>query len=130
MIKTEGLWKKKICMYETYKNIVMPYGSHIYYKVYDMLKETMCANSQSDHAVTHWKFVLRCCAQFPSINIPDQEIDNKHPNPSPSISSHIYYMIARCTKHGRLPFYDNKSFRECQQDTASVKPKKNTLEKS
>ena len=61
----------------------MPHGRHIYAKAYDMAKATMCANSQSDHALPHWKCVLRCCAQCPSINIPDQEIDDKHPNPSP-----------------------------------------------
>ena len=89
----------------------MPYGRHIYSKVYDMLKATRCANPQSDNAVPHWKFLLRCCAQCPSINIPDQETDDKHPNPSPSIRFHIYHLIACCTKHGR-------NVQECQQYTA------------
>ena len=97
----------------------MPHGRHIYAKAYDMAKETMCAYSQSDHALPHWKCVLRCCAQCPSINIPDQETDDKHPNPSPSIRFHIYHLIARCTKHGRLPLTDKKSCRKCQHDTAS-----------
>ena len=50
--------KKKICIHETYKNTVMPHGRHIYAKAYDMANATMCANSQFDHALTHWKYVL------------------------------------------------------------------------
>ena len=49
----------------------------------------------------------------------DQETDDKHPNPSPSIIFHIYHLISCCTKHGRLPLTNKKGFRECQQDTAS-----------
>ena len=97
----------------------MPHVRHIYAKAYYMAKATMCAYSQSDHALPHWKFVLRCCAQFPSINIPDQETDDKHPNPSPSIIFQIYHMIAHCTTHGRLPLNYNKNCCKCQQDTAS-----------
>ena len=55
MLKTEGLWKKQIHIYETYKNRVMPHGRHIYAKAYDMENSTMCAYSQSDHELTHWK---------------------------------------------------------------------------
>ena len=102
----------------------MPHGRHIYSKSYDMSKEKMCAKSQSDHTLPHWKCVLRCCAQFPSINIPDQETDYKHTNTSPPISFHIYHLIARCTKHVRLLLTNKKSCRYCQQDTASVKSTK------
>ena len=37
MLKTEDLGKKKICIYETYKNTVIPHGCHIYTKAYDRL---------------------------------------------------------------------------------------------
>ena len=84
----------------------------------------MCSYSQSDHALPHWKCVLWCCAKFPSINITDQETYDKHPNPSNSIRFHIYHLIARCTKHGRLPLTNKKSCRKCQQDTASVQSTK------
>ena len=84
----------------------------------------MWANPQSDHALSHWKCVLRCCAQCQSINIPDQETYDNHPNPSPSIRFYVYHLIACCTKHGRLPLSDNKSFLGCQKDTASVKSTK------
>ena len=99
----------------------MPHGRHVYAKAYDMAKATMCAYSQSYHALQHWKCVLRCCAKCPSINIPDQETYDQYPDNSPSISFHIYHLIARCTKHGRLLLTDKKSFRKCQQDTASEK---------
>ena len=47
MLKKEGLGKKQIHIYETYKNMVMPYGRHIYAKVSDMPKATMCAYPHS-----------------------------------------------------------------------------------
>ena len=81
----------------------------------------MCAKSHSDHALPHWKCVLRCCAQCTSIDIPYQETDDENPNLSPSISFYIYHLIARCTKHGRLTLTNKKICRECQHDTATVK---------
>ena len=54
--------KKAHHIYETYKNKVMPYGSHIYPRASDMKNATMCAYPQSDHALPHWKCVLRYCA--------------------------------------------------------------------
>ena len=99
----------------------MPHGRHIYAKAYDMEKATMCAYSQSDHALPHWKFVLRCCAKCPIINLTDQETDNQYPDTIPSVSFHIYHLISCCTKHGRLLFTDNKSCRKCQQHNVSGK---------
>ena len=97
----------------------MSHGRHIYAKAFDMVKASMCARSQSNNPLPHWKCVFRCCDQCPSINIPDQETCDNHTNPSPSIRFHIYHLIACCTKHVRLPLTDNKSCRECQQDTTS-----------
>ena len=97
----------------------MPNGLHIYTKAYDMAKATMCAYSQSDHTLPHWKCVLRCCAKCPSINLPDQKTDDQYPDTSPSICFQIYHMIARCTKHGRLALNDNKICCNCQQDSDS-----------
>ena len=51
----------------------MPHGSHIHAKSYDMANATMCTYPHSDHALHQWRFVLRCCADCPCINIPDQE---------------------------------------------------------
>ena len=86
----------------------MPHGNHIYAKAYDMAKVTMCAYSQSDHLLPHCKFALRCCSKCPSINISGQETDDHYPNISPPIFFHIYHLMARCTKHGRLPLTDKK----------------------
>ena len=63
-------------IYETYKNAVMPHRRHIYFKASDMEQATMCAYNQSDHALPHYKYVLRCCADVPCINLPDQETYN------------------------------------------------------
>ena len=94
-----------------------------------MAKEKMCEYSHSDHALPYWKCELWCCAQGPSFNIPDQEIDDNNANPTPSISFQIYHLIARCKKHGRLLFTDRGSFRESQQDNASGYQQKYALEK-
>ena len=61
----------------------MPHGRHIYARALDMEKATMCTYPQSDHAIPHWKCVLRCCEKCPCINLPHQETDKnmkeKHP---------------------------------------------------
>ena len=72
MLKTESLGGKANHIYETYKNTVMPRGRHIYTKAYDMAKSKMWAYSQWDHELPHWKYLLKCCDKFPSINIADQ----------------------------------------------------------
>ena len=57
--------------------------------------------------------------QCPSINLTVQERYDQYPDTSPSIIFHIYHLIARGSKNGRLPLTDNKSFRECWHNTAS-----------
>ena len=69
ILKTEGPREKQIRIYGTYKNSIMLHQSHIYVKAYDMAKATMCAYPQPDHMLPHWKFVLQCCAKFPSVNL-------------------------------------------------------------
>ena len=64
-------------IYTTYKNTVMPHGSHIYAKASDMANDTMCTYPHSEHALPHWKCVLRCCDDCTCINIPDQETTKK-----------------------------------------------------
>ena len=73
-----------------------------------MANATMCAYPHYDNALSHWKCVLRCCADCPCINLPDQETNQKHEETTPSIRFHIYHIIARCTAHGRIPLKDNK----------------------
>ena len=90
----------------------MPHGRNIYAKAYGIEKANMCVYSQSYHALPHWKGVLQCCAQCQRINIPEQETYDKHPNPSTSISFHIYHLIACCTKHDSLPLTNKKSYSE------------------
>ena len=72
-------------IYETYKNTVMPHGRHIYAKAYDMEQVTMCTYSQSDHALPHWKRVLRCCSKCTRINIPDQKTDKNMTKQHPQL---------------------------------------------
>ena len=51
---------------------MMPHGRHIYAKASDMANATIFTYPKSDHALPHWKCVLRCCAECPYINLPDQ----------------------------------------------------------
>ena len=55
----------------------MPHGCHIFSKGADMSQATMCTYPQSDHALTHWKYVFRCCANCPCMNFPGQETTKK-----------------------------------------------------
>ena len=50
----------------------MPHGRHIYAKATYTENSKMCAYPHSDNALTHWKRVLRCCANCPRINLTDQ----------------------------------------------------------
>ena len=63
----------------------MPHGRHIYAKEYDMAKDTMCTYPQYDHALPHWKFVLRCSAEFPYSNHPDQETNKNKKKQHPQL---------------------------------------------
>ena len=53
----------------------MPHGRHIYEKAYNLAKATMCVYPQSDYALPKRKCVMRCCAKFPRVYLPDQETD-------------------------------------------------------
>ena len=44
---------KSNIIYETYKNMVMPHGRHIYAKACDMAKTSMCKYPESDHVLPH-----------------------------------------------------------------------------
>ena len=55
----------------------MPHGRHIYAKASDMENATMCTYPRYDNALPYWKCVLRCCAECPCINLPDQEKNKK-----------------------------------------------------
>ena len=63
----------------------MPHGHHIYDKAYDMVKAKICTYPQSDHALSHWKCVLRCCANCPCINLPEQETDKNMKKQHPQL---------------------------------------------
>ena len=84
----------------------MPHGSHIYAKATDMVQATMCIYTQSDHALLHWKCVLRFCDDFPCINLLDQETDDHNSDTTQSIMFHIYHIIGRCTAHDGIKLKD------------------------
>ena len=59
---------------------------------------------------------MRCCAECPCINIPDQETTKKHEETTPSIRFHIYHIIGRFTAHGIIPLKDKKICYMCEQE--------------
>ena len=67
--QSRGSGEKAHHIYTTYTNTVMPHGCHIFAKVLDMENATMCTYPQSDHALPHWKCVLRCCSDYPCIRL-------------------------------------------------------------
>ena len=81
----------------------MPHGRHIYSKASDISKDTMRAYPMFDRELTHCKCVLRFCANYPSINLTEQETDNHYSGITPSIRIHIYHIIVCCTAHGIFP---------------------------
>ena len=93
----------------------MPHGHHIYTKAYDMSNSTMCTYPNYDHALPHWKGVLRCCAECPHINLPYKETNKKHDETTPSIRFHIYHIIGRCNTHSRIPLKDKKICYMCKK---------------
>ena len=78
-------------LFETYKNFVILLGSHIYAIEYGTAINTICASPPSQHELPHWKYVLRCCYNYPLIDFPFQESDRNNSNTSTSVSFHIYY---------------------------------------
>ena len=79
--------------------------------------QKMCTCPQSDHALPHWKYVLRCCADCPFINLPHQETTKKHEETTPLIRFHIYHIIGRCTAHGIIPLKDKKIYYIFEQES-------------
>ena len=98
---------------------MIPYWHHIYARSSDMEKATMRTYPQSDHALPHWKFLLRCCAKFPCIDLPDQETDHQYSETTTSIRFHVYHIIGRCNDHGRIPLKDKKICYMCKQESSS-----------
>ena len=95
-----------------------------------MAHATMCKYPQYDHELTHWKFVLRCCAECPCINITDQETDNQYSETTPSIRFHIYHIIGSCTDHGRITLKDKKYVTGVNKNLHQITLQKYTPEKS
>ena len=102
----------------------MPHGHHIYAKSSDMANDTMCTYPRSDHVLPHCKCVLRCCSDFPCINIPDQETTKKHEETTPSIRFQVYHIIGSCTAHGKIPLKDKKICYMCEQESLPDKSTK------
>ena len=95
-----------------------------------MANATMCTYPQSDHALPHWKCVLRCCDECPYINITDQETNKKHEETTPSIRFHIYNIIGNYTDHGIITLKDKKYVTCVNKSLHQINIQKYTPEKS
>ena len=78
------------CLFETYKNYVVPHDCHIYGTAADILMYKMCEYPPSQHAIPHWKCVLHCCSNLPIIYLTDQELDMHHSTASTSTRFNKY----------------------------------------
>ena len=101
----------------------MPHGIHIYAKASDMANATICTCPQSEHALPHWKCVLRYFSDCPCINLPDHKTNKKHEETTPSIRFHIYHIIGRCTACGRITSKEKKICYTCEQESLPDKSK-------
>ena len=88
----------------------MPHGRHIYATADDMVMSTMCIYPPSQHAFPNCKCLLRCCSNFPRIDLLYQELNKHYSDAFPSIIFHIYHLIVQCTVHGRRPKHEKKKF--------------------
>ena len=94
-----------------------------------MAKDTMRTYPQSDHALPHWKYVLRCCEKCPCIYLIYQETYNQYSETTPSIRFYIYHIIGRCTTHGIILLKDNNICYMCKQESSSYNSTKNFTRK-
>ena len=61
------------CIFNTYKTSLIPHGFIIYQTSYDMAMSEICKSTLIYLALPHWKYALHCCANFPRIDLTDQE---------------------------------------------------------
>ena len=60
--------------------------------------------TSAHYDMPHWKCVLRCCDKCPNMVITNQEANRDTKNTCPTIRSHVYINVSRCTVHGRCPY--------------------------
>ena len=64
----------------------MSHGRHIYANASDISKAIICSYPHPDHALPHWKCILRFFSGFPYINLPDQERNKNTKKQHPQLS--------------------------------------------
>ena len=112
------------CIFETYKNSVMPHGLYIYQTSSDMAMGKMYSYLPSHNEFPQWKFVLYCCANFPRIDLQSQELDNHHLNTCPMILFQVYHFIELFSVHGIIPLDENKCCCLCLYNPLFTPPTK------
>ena len=80
----------------------------------------MCVYPSSNYTLTHDKYFMRWCENFPRMDLPGPESDQHNSNFTPTIQFHVYQHIARCNLHGRRPFNDNKPCKWCETSIDSI----------
>ena len=97
MLKTEGLGKQKIQIYETYKNTVMPHGRQFMPKHMTWQRQQFV---KTHSQIIHYHTGNVYCDIVPNF-LALILLTRKHmisiPTPFLQISFHIYHLIARCT---------------------------------
>ena len=87
MLNTESLGKNQITYMKHIKIWSCQMGV-IFTPKHMIWKRKIYVYPQSDHALTHWKCVMKYCAKCLSVNLPDQETDDQYSDTSPEIRFH------------------------------------------
>ena len=91
----------------------MTHGKHMFQIDFDIAMEKMCAYPSSKYALPHFKYILRCYAQCPQIDLTIPESYQKNSNVILTIRFNVYKHIAHCNVHGRFPFNEKKKCQLC-----------------
>ena len=58
------------CLFDTYKNSIMPHGTHMFQTASYMVMEKMCAYPSSNYSLPYLTFVLHFFVECPRIDLP------------------------------------------------------------
>ena len=71
-------------LFEAFKSYIVPRVNYMFKIASDMAMAKMCAYPSFKYSLPHWKYVMRCCAKCPCIDLPNPESDQHNPNVSPT----------------------------------------------
>ena len=89
---------------ETSINTMMLHCSHTHKASTNMAIDNICPCPSVKHDLIHWKCIVQCWSNCPSLVIPGQLMNREETNMCPKIRFHVYILVSWCTVHGRWPY--------------------------